>query len=136
MSDMIINDSVPVDKKWNELIRYNIFIMKLVEFVISVVLMILPFLLPGAGIMHCLSVSPSLVMSLIFIVLYLVDQVHALAEQLYLVTQIAFNVSAIFLILITTEAPGALYGLFYCHLLIALVFDLNFVIRERGFVVL
>ncbi|KAH9640694.1 hypothetical protein HF086_007265 [Spodoptera exigua] len=42
MSDMIINDnsnglifldSVPVDKKWNELIRYNIFIMKLVEFV-------------------------------------------------------------------------------------------------------
>lgn len=27
------SDTVPVDKKWSELITYNIFIMKLVEFV-------------------------------------------------------------------------------------------------------
>ncbi|KAI8436194.1 hypothetical protein MSG28_004267 [Choristoneura fumiferana] len=191
MSDMIINDSVPVDKKWNELIRYNIFIMKLVEFVISVVLMILPFLLPGAGIMHCLSVSPSLVMSLIFIVLYLVDQVHALAEQLYLVTQIAFNVTALLLniiphvvepmglfhcivsaptlvlsftfmvlyivdqvqnaaemyyaifelimtlcamisLIIAGKLLGAIYGLFYLDLFIALAMDIHYMKKERG----
>lgn len=100
------------------------------------ILMVLPFILAGAGIMHCLSVSPSLVMSLIFIMLYLVDQVHVLAEQLYLVTQITLLIISLLLILIASETPGALYGLFYCHLLIAQVFDLYFVIRERGFIVM
>ncbi|RVE51611.1 hypothetical protein evm_003743 [Chilo suppressalis] len=49
MSDMIINDSVPVDKKWNELIKYNIFIMKLVEFIIALIITILPGYIIGSG---------------------------------------------------------------------------------------
>ncbi|CAH0397771.1 unnamed protein product [Chilo suppressalis] len=92
MSDMIINDSVPVDKKWNELIKYNIFIMKLVEFVISMLLMILPFVMTRPGIFYCLAVSPTLILSVMFVVLYLVDQVHDLAEQMYLTIQISLNV--------------------------------------------
>ncbi|XP_059048595.1 uncharacterized protein LOC131843852 isoform X2 [Achroia grisella] len=137
MSDMIINDSVPVDKKWGELIRYNIFIMKLVEFVLSMVLMIIPFALNEADIIHCLAVSPTLVMSIMFIILYLVDQVHDLAEQLYLIIQITLNVVALCGALMLKQYPtGALYGLFYCHLLIALCIDAYYVIKERGFALL
>ncbi|XP_045497766.1 uncharacterized protein LOC123695865 [Colias croceus] len=132
MSDMIINDSVPVDKKWSELIRYNIFIMKLVEFVISLILMIIPFVLSDAGIMHCLAVAPTLIISVMFIVLYLVDQVHDLAEQLYLTIQIALNIAAFVVVLLQNEPSGALYGLFYCHLLIALCIDQYYVVKERG----
>ncbi|XP_072931756.1 uncharacterized protein FucTB isoform X2 [Epargyreus clarus] len=132
MSDMIINDSVPVDRKWNELIKYNIFIMKLVEFVISMLLMIIPFVLTDAGIMHCLAVAPTLVLSVIFVVLYLVDQVHDLAEQLYLLIQITLNIIAFLAVLLDQEPSGALYGLFYCHLLIALCIDQYYVIKERG----
>uniref|UniRef100_A0A2H1VIN5 SFRICE_001462 n=1 Tax=Spodoptera frugiperda TaxID=7108 RepID=A0A2H1VIN5_SPOFR len=100
MSDMIINDSVPVDKKWNELIRYNIFIMKLVEFVISLVLMIIPFVMTEPVIFHCLAVAPTLVLAIVFAVLYLVDQVHDLAEQLYLILQIFFNLLAFMIVVV------------------------------------
>ncbi|XP_052749876.1 uncharacterized protein LOC116412965 [Galleria mellonella] len=136
MSDMIINDSVPVDKKWSELIKYNIFIMKLVEFVFSMVLMIIPFAMNGADTMHCLAVAPTVVMSIMFVVLYLVDQVHDLAEQLYLLIQITLNILALFSVLLKQYPAGALYGLFYCHLLIALCIDKYYVIKERGFALL
>lgn len=83
--------------------------------------------------MHCLAVAPTVVLSVIFIVLYLVDQVHDLAEQLYLVFQIFLNVVTFLYVLINVSATGAFYGLFYCHLLIALCIDMFYVIRERGF---
>ncbi|CAF4823681.1 unnamed protein product [Pieris macdunnoughi] len=207
MSDMIINDSVPVDKKWSELIRYNIFIMKLVEFgislfilclpviipkpqghmyciatgpttvismlfvilylrqkvplfmekmylvfqifftfgafiqcfllnlVISLMLMIIPFILSDAGVMHCLAVAPTLVLSLMFIVLYLVDQVHVVAEQLYLSQQITLTVAAFVFVLLGNDPTGAVYGLFYCHLLIALCIDIYYGFKERGMLI-
>ncbi|CAB3224411.1 unnamed protein product [Arctia plantaginis] len=61
MSDMIINDSVPVDKKWSELIRYNIFIMKLVEFAISTVILLLPLgIAKPQGHMYCIATGPTI----------------------------------------------------------------------------
>ncbi|XP_047995013.1 uncharacterized protein LOC125233168 isoform X2 [Leguminivora glycinivorella] len=133
MSDMIINDSVPVDKKWNELIKYNIFIMKLVEFVISVALMAVPFMVSGTTTFHCLAVAPTLVLSLLFIVLYLVDQVHDLAEQSYLIVQIICNVFAVLSGLVSHSATLALIGLLNCHLIFILTLDLYWITRERGF---
>ncbi|CAK1596429.1 unnamed protein product [Parnassius mnemosyne] len=132
MSDMIINDTVPVDKKWNELIKYNIFIMKLIEFVISVILMTLPFALAEADTFHCLAAAPTLILSFIFIVLYLVDQAQDLAEQLYLFTQIFLNVVALLHLIIEPSSAGMYYGLFYCHLIIALCIDFYYVVKDKG----
>lgn len=95
-------------------------------------LMIIPFVLNDAGIMHCLAVAPTLVMSVMFVILYLVDQVHNLAEQLYLLLQIILNIAAFVIVLLDKEPSGSLYGLFYCHLLIALCIDQYYVIKERG----
>lgn len=95
--------------------------------------MIIPFVITEPDVMHCLAVSPTLVLSVMFIVLYLVDQVHDLAEQLYLLLQIIFNSISFLYVLINVTASGALYGLFYCHLLVALCIDLFYVISERGF---
>ena len=83
--------------------------------------------------MHCLAVAPTLVLSIMFVVLYLVDQVHDLAEQLYLVMQITLNILTFLYVFLNVSATGALYGLFYCHLLVALCIDLFYVIKERGF---
>ncbi|XP_041978561.1 uncharacterized protein LOC121732672 [Aricia agestis] len=136
MSDVIVNDSVPVDKKIGELIKYNIFIMKIVEFVISLLLMFLPFILANPRTFHCLAVAPTLVLSVIFIVLYLVDQVHNLAEQLYLLIQIILNIAAVITIITSEKSTFVLYGLFYCHLLLALCVDQYFVFKERGCVLI
>lgn len=95
-------------------------------------LMIIPFVLTDAGIMHCLAVAPTLVVSVMFIILYLVDQVHNLAEQLYLLIQIFLNITAFVTVLLQNEPSGSLYGLFYCHLLVALCIDQYYVIKERG----
>lgn len=98
--------------------------------------MIIPFVLMETDTMHCLAVAPTLVLSLMFVVLYLVDQVHDLAEQLYLTLQIILTVLAFIFVLLKTSATEALYGLFYCHLLIALCIDQYYVIKERGFALL
>lgn len=95
-------------------------------------LMIIPFALKDAAIMHCLAVAPTLVLSLMFIVLYLVDQVHDLAEQLYLIIQISFNVWAIFTAFLSKVVSAPLFILFYVHILVALSIDLYYVIKERG----
>ncbi|XP_028027190.1 uncharacterized protein LOC114240733 [Bombyx mandarina] len=100
--------------------------------VMSMILMILPFILSDAGIMHCLAVAPTLIMSLMFIILYLVDQVHDMAEQLYLAIQITLNTIALIAVFLRKYPASALYGLFYCHLLIALCIDQYYVFKERG----
>lgn len=95
-------------------------------------LMIIPFILTDAGAMHCLAVAPTLVLSVMFLVLYLVDQVHDLAEQMYITTQIGFNVLALISV-VSVQTPAApLYVLFYCHMLVALCIDEYYVIKERG----
>lgn len=95
--------------------------------------MILPFVLEEPVVIHCVAIAPTLVLSIIFVVLYLVDQVHDLAEQLYLVIQISLTVLAFLVIFLTPSPSGALFGLFYCHQLVALCIDLYYVIMERGF---
>ncbi|XP_013143512.1 PREDICTED: uncharacterized protein LOC106107273 isoform X2 [Papilio polytes] len=132
MSDMIINDSVPVDKKWNELIKYNIFIMKLIEFVISMILLTLPFALPAPEIFHCLAAAPTLMLSFMFIILYLVDQHQSVVEQLYLASQITLNLFAILQATILTGFTGSYYGLMYFHLFLALCIDMYYNYNERG----
>lgn len=101
--------------------------------VISLLLMITPFIVKGTNIMHCLAAAPTLVMSVMFVVLYLVDQVHDLAEQLYLTMQIICCLLAFSAAFLMHSPSGALYGLFYCHLIIALVIDMYYVIKERGY---
>lgn len=95
--------------------------------------MILPFVLVEPDVIHCLAIAPTLVFSVMFIVLYLVDQVHDLAEQLSLILQICCTVLAFTFIFINPSPSGALYGLFYCHQLVALCIDLYYVVKERGF---
>lgn len=98
--------------------------------------MITPFIVRGTTVMHCVAVAPTLVLSLMFVVLYLVDQVHDLAEQLYLTMQITLSFLAFIAAFIMYKPAGALYGLFYCHLIIALGIDLYYVIKERGYAIL
>lgn len=95
--------------------------------------MILPFVLSEPGNLYCLAVAPTVIMSLMFVVLYLVDQVHDLAEQLYIITQIVVTVVALIANLLCTTPVGAVYGVFLTHLLIALAIDQYYVFRERGF---
>lgn len=98
--------------------------------------MIIPFVMTEPVIFHCLAVAPTLVLAIVFAVLYLVDQVHDLAEQLYLILQIFFNLLAFMIVVVYSSPSGTLYGLFYCHLLIALSIDLFLVVKERGFALL
>lgn len=95
-------------------------------------LMIIPFILTDAGTLHCLAVAPTLVLSVMFIVLYLVDQVHDLAEQMFITVQIGFNLIALISAVTIQSASAPLYVLFYCHMLIALCIDQYYVIKERG----
>ncbi|KAI5652058.1 glycosyltransferase family 10 (fucosyltransferase) c-term domain-containing protein [Phthorimaea operculella] len=206
MSDMIINDSVPVDKKWGELIKYNIFIMKLVEFVISLVITVLPLIMKARpqGHMYCIATGPTLVISFLFIILYIrrrvplfmekmylffqilfcfgafiqcfllnlvvalllniiphvvdpVDPLHCLvsaptlmlslylmllyvvdqvlyeAEFYYVILQIILTVGALISVFLVGKTAGAIYGLFYIDLIIALAMDLYYQIKERDF---
>lgn len=96
-------------------------------------LMIIPFVLTEAGIMHCLAVAPTLVLSILFVVLYLVDQVHDLAEQMYLILQMTFNFLALLISIMHKSSSSPLYVLFYVHLFFALAIDFYYVIVERGF---
>ncbi|VVC90065.1 unnamed protein product [Leptidea sinapis] len=100
--------------------------------VMSLLLMIIPFILGHAGAMHCLAVAPTLMLSIMFVVLYIVDQVHDLAEQLYILLQIALNFVALLLVLLQ-PGVGTIYGLFYCHLIVALLIDQYCIYKERGF---
>lgn len=97
------------------------------------VLMILPFQVNEADMMHCLAAAPTLVMSLMFAMLYLVDQMQNLAEQLYIIFQLFFNIVALVLSMYQTGPGSAVYGLFYVHLIIALCIDQFYIYKERGF---
>ncbi|XP_059048596.1 uncharacterized protein LOC131843852 isoform X3 [Achroia grisella] len=132
MSDMIINDSVPVDKKWGELIRYNIFIMKLVEFVVALLLNIVPHVVEPVDVFHCLVAGPTLMLSTLIMVLYLVDQVQSEAELYYLIIELALSSMAFINLLIAAQVYGAIYGLFYIDLIIAFAMDLYYIHKERG----
>lgn len=95
--------------------------------------MILPFIVRDISVLHCLAVAPTLILSTMFVVLYLVDQVHDLAEQLYLTVQIVTNALAFLFAFLGHTTTGALYGLFYIHLIFALGIDLYYIVRERSY---
>lgn len=90
----------------------------------------------GITVLHCLAVAPTLILSTMFVVLYLVDQVHDLAEQLYLTVQIMANALAFLVEFMNHTTVGALYGLFYIHLIIVLGIDLYYIIKERSYALL
>lgn len=96
-------------------------------------LMIIPYVLTDADAMYCLAVAPTLVLSLMFILLYLVDQVNNVAEELYLIIQIGINIMAIAMSMMKTTLTAPLYVVFYWHLLFALCIDQYCIIKERGF---
>lgn len=96
--------------------------------------MIMPFLLKvDLNIIECIASAPTLVLSTMFVILYMVDQVHDLAEQMYLTIQISTNVAAVLFALMTTSPNASLYGMFHIHIIIALVLDLFYVTKERGY---
>ncbi|KAJ8728325.1 hypothetical protein PYW08_016710 [Mythimna loreyi] len=132
MSDMIINDSVPVDKKWNELIRYNIFIMKLVEFVVALLLNILPHVVEPLDVLQCLVAGPTIMCSALIMVLYVVDQVQYEAELYYVVIELVITVLALIHLFTIGKMVGAIYGLFYADLIIAFSMDIYYQHKERG----
>ncbi|XP_030023800.1 uncharacterized protein LOC115442785 isoform X2 [Manduca sexta] len=132
MSDMIINDSVPVDKKWNELIKYNIFLMKLVEFVVALLLNIVPHIVEPVTTVGCLVAAPTLMLSTLIMVLYVVDQVMYEAELYYVLIELSFTLFALFELFVLGKMQGAIYGLFYLDLTIAFCMDLYYMHKERG----
>lgn len=96
--------------------------------------MVMPFLLRvDLGGMVCIASAPTLVLAVMFMILYMVDQVHDLAEQMYLTLMIFINILTILFAMMTGSANSSLYGLFHIHIIIALIMDLFYVVKERGY---
>lgn len=82
--------------------------------------------------LYCLVASPTLMLSLMFLMLYVVDQVQEEAELYYVVIELSLTVLALLNVMIVGKAIGAVYGLFYIDLIIALGIDLFDIVKERG----
>ena len=103
---------------------------------ISLVITILPMAIPKPqGHMYCISTGPTLVISFLFIILYLRKKVPLFMEKMYLFFQILFTFGAFiqcFLLNLVRVWLWLIYGVFYFALLTALSVDLFLIANERG----
>lgn len=65
-------------------------------------------------------------------VLYIVDQVQYEAEFYYVIIQLLITIVAVINLFVIGKLVGAIYGLFYADLIIALSMDLYYITKERG----
>lgn len=87
------------------------------------------------GHMYCIATGPTLVISLLFIILYLRKKVPMFMEKMYLFFQILFTFGALiqcFLLNLSMVLIWLVYGIFYFALLTALSMDLFLIANERG----
>lgn len=103
---------------------------------ISLIITLLPLLLPRPeGHMYCIATGPTLIISLIFIILYIRRRVPLFMEKMYLFFQILFTFGAFvqcFLLNLVKVWLWLIYGVFYFALLSALALDLFLIANERG----
>lgn len=87
------------------------------------------------GHMYCISTGPTLVISVLFMILYLRRRVPLFMEKMYLFFQILFTFGAFvqcFLLNLVRVWLWLIYGVFYFALLTALSLDLFLIANERG----
>lgn len=84
------------------------------------------------GWFHCIVSGPTLVLSFMFMVLYIVDQVQNAAEMYYAVFELIMALCAIISLIIVGKLLGAIYGIFYLDLIVALGMDIYYMKKERG----
>lgn len=94
--------------------------------------MCLPLITEPIENFHCIASAPTLMLSLFFLILYIVDQAQMEAESYYLVFQITTTTVALLSVLGKGLIQGAVYGLFYVDQLVALSLDLYYGYKERG----
>lgn len=94
--------------------------------------MTMPILVEPVENFHCIASAPTLLLSLFFLILYVVDQAQMEAESYYLVFQIVNTSVALLTVLAKGLISGAVYGLFYVDQLVALSLDLYYGYKERG----
>lgn len=85
--------------------------------------------------MYCIATGPTVVISLLFIVLYIRRKVPLFMEKMYLFFQILFTFGAFiqcFLLNLARVWLWLIYGIFYFALLTALATDLFLIANERG----
>lgn len=103
---------------------------------IAFILIVMPVVITRpAGDMHCIASGPTLVVSLLFIVLYIRRKVPLFMEKMYLFFQIIFTFGAFiqcFLLNISQVWLWLTYGMFYFSMLTALSLDLYMIANERG----
>nr|XP_037872839.1 uncharacterized protein LOC101736861 isoform X6 [Bombyx mori] len=106
--------------------------MKLVEFVVAMLLNIVPHIVEPVDVLACLVSGPTLMLSALIMVLYIVDQVQYEAELYYAIIEITLTALALINLFIVGKLRGAIYGLFYIDLIIAFGMDIYYMHKERG----
>jgi hypothetical protein len=101
---------------------------------VALLLCILPHVVDPVDKWQCLVAAPTLMLSLLIMVLYLVDQVQYEAELYYVGIELFVTVIAFFNLLVVGKLKGAIYGLFYIDLIIAFALDIYYMYKERGWV--
>lgn len=98
----------------------------------ALLLNILPHVVTPVDILQCLVAGPTLMLTTQIMVLYIVDQVQYEAEFYYVIIQLLITIVAVINLFVIGKLVGAIYGLFYADLIIALSMDLYYITKERG----
>lgn len=93
---------------------------------------IVPHVVEPVDALHCLVAGPTLILSTLIMVLYIVDQVQSEAEFYYLIIELVLTSIALLNLFIVAKIYGAIYGLFYIDLIVAFSMDLYYIHKERG----
>lgn len=83
---------------------------------------------------ECIATAPTLVFSLMFIVLYAFDQVQNLIEQMYLATQLFTNLVAVMICLLDKGPKDDFtYEMIHGVLMLLMFIDFVLILNERGY---
>lgn len=98
----------------------------------ALLLNIIAHVVEPVDVLACLVGGPTLMISLLIMVLYIVDQVQYEAELYYVSIEIVITMLAFANLFMVGKMTGAIYGLFYIDLLIAFSMDIYYMQKERG----
>lgn len=98
----------------------------------ALLLNVIPHVVVPVDVIYCLVAAPTVMLSVLIMILYLVDQVQYEAELYYAVIELTFTIIAFCNLFLVLEVRGAIYGLFYIDLIIAFALDIYYQHKERG----
>lgn len=98
----------------------------------ALLLNIIPHIVEPLDVWQCLVAGPTLMLSILIMVLYVVDQIQYEAELYYIVIELVLTIIALTDLFIIGNMIGAIYGLFYVDLIIAFCMDFYYIYSERG----